>query len=228
MKAWEKETDDVSLIGKLTDDRDSACTTSHFSSSCSYADNHETAMYGGSPCQSSIKYATILSNPQQSKPGINERKLSVSSCDGCFLRANSAAIRDLDNDNPTFLIMAGLQAKQPSKMSSNSTVSSEGFSEPSEQSFEGDSPEKNLFYVGLGSVQNDDEVSNYYSENPLMSYHIQENVSYGTINFSHNESSEFINMDYSQRDLVKKSLRPYIPQFQKQSANSAGMVDICT
>ncbi|XP_073449894.1 leptin receptor isoform X2 [Aquarana catesbeiana] len=228
VKAWEKETDDVSLIGKLTDDRDSACTTSHFSSSCSYADNHETAMYGGSPCQSSIKYATILSNPQQSKPGINERKLSVSSCDGCFLRANSAAIRDLDNDNPTFLIMAGLQAKQPSKMSSNSTVSSEGFSEPSEQSFEGDSPEKNLFYVGLGSVQNDDEVSNYYSENPLMSYHIQENVSYGTINFSHNESSEFINMDYSQRDLVKKSLRPYIPQFQKQSANSAGMVDICT
>ncbi|XP_018418582.1 PREDICTED: leptin receptor [Nanorana parkeri] len=228
VKAWEKETDDVSIVGKLMDDRDSACATSHFSSSCSYADNRETAMYGGSPCQSSVKYATILSNPQQSKPGINGRKLSVSSCDGGFLRANSAAIRNLDGDNPTFLLMAGLQAKQPGKMSSNSTVSSEGFSEPSEQSFEGDSPEKNLYYVGLGSIQNDDEVSDYFSENPLMTYHIQEDVSYGTINFSHDESSEFINMDYSQRDLVKKSLRSYMPQFQIQSANPTGMMDICT
>ncbi|KAM5148543.1 leptin receptor [Mantella aurantiaca] len=228
VKAWEKETDDASIAGKMADDRDSACATSQFSSGCSYADNRETAMYGGSPCQASIKYATILSNPQQSKPGINERKLSVSSCDGCFLRANPVALRNLDNDNPAFLIMAGLQAKQPGKMSSNSTVSSEGFSEPSEQSFEGDSPEKNLYYVGLGSVQNDDEVSNYYSENPLMTYNIQEDVSYGTIDFSHDESSEFINMDYSQRDLVKKSLRSYMPQFQIQSASSTGMVDICT
>ncbi|XP_072275511.1 leptin receptor isoform X2 [Pyxicephalus adspersus] len=224
VKAWEKEADDFSIVGKLADDHDSACASSHFSSGCSYADNRDTAMYAGSPCQSIVKYATILSNPQQSKSGMNGRKLSVSSCDGCFLQTNSTAIRNLDKENSAFLIMAGLQAKQ----ASNSTVSSEGFSEPSEQSFEGESPEKNLYYVGLGSVQNDDEVSNYFSENPLMTYHIQENVSYGTINFSHNESSEFINMDYSQGDLVKKSLRSYMPQFQLQAANKGGMVDICT
>ncbi|XP_068095399.1 leptin receptor [Hyperolius riggenbachi] len=222
IRAWEnEEADEVSVVGKLIDDHDSACASSHFSSTCTYGDHHETALYGGSSCQTSVKYATILGNPQQSKTGINGRRMSSSSCDGRLLGNN--LVNNLDNE--AFLIMAGLQTKQPSKMSSNSTTSSEGFSEPSEGSFEGDSPEKNLYYAGLGSGQNDDQVSGYFSENPLITYHIQESVSYGTIDFNRKESAGFINKDYGQQGMAKKS---YVPQFKTQCRNTADLVDICT
>ncbi|KAM9324657.1 leptin receptor [Gastrophryne carolinensis] len=225
LKNWEKEdTVDISIVGKKTEDRDSACTTSQFSSSSTYTDNQETTLYSRSP---TVQYATIIGNPQKSKAGISVRKLSVSSCDGGLLRNNSIVLGELERDKQALLIMAGLQAKQPSKISSNSTDSSEGFSEPSDEGFEGESPEKNLYYLGFNTIQNAKSHS-YFSGNPLMTYHIQEKISYGTINFSPENSSEFINEDYSKQGLVKKSLRSYIPQLQIQSTTSTDMVGIYT
>ncbi|XP_075037936.1 leptin receptor isoform X2 [Mixophyes fleayi] len=224
-KDWEKEDlGIISIVDRLRDDRDSACATSHFSSGCTYAEEAEGSMYRGSTCQSSVKYATIISNPQQTKQCISGRKMSASSCDGCFLKNNSIVIGNLEDEKRAFLIMAGLQTKQPSKTSSNSTVSSEGFSEPSdpEGSFEGDILENNVYYVGIDSIQNN-EHENYFSENPLVTYHLQENISYQEMDFRKDKSSEFIDNNYVHRSLVKKSLHSYMPQFQIQSTSDLEM-----
>ncbi|XP_056388788.1 leptin receptor isoform X2 [Hyla sarda] len=215
-KGWGKEdVDNVSIIERFTDDHDSACTTGHFSSTCTYTDEPEISMYGDNSRQSSVKYATIISNPQQGKPSINERKISVSSGDGCFLRNNSIVIGNLEDKKQAFLIMAALHAKEPKMTSSNSTVSSEGFSEPTDQeeSFEGDSPDRNLYYLGLDSNQNIEQ-DNYFSKNPLVTYHIQENISYQELDYRREMSSKLIENDYGHPGFLKRTLRPYMPQFQ--------------
>lgn len=229
-KGWEKEdVDNVSIVDWLTDDHDSACTTSHFSSSCTYADEAEVSMYRHSSCQSSVKYATIMTNPQQNKQCINERKISISSGDGCILRNNSIVIGNVENEKQAFLIMAGLHAKEPKMTSSNSTVSSEGFSEPTDQeeSLEGDSPERNLYYLGLDSNQNN-EPDNYFSTNPLVTYHIQENIPYQELDFRREKSSKLIENDYGHPGFLKRTLLPYVPQFQIQSPDDTEVFDMCT
>ncbi|XP_069837498.1 leptin receptor [Dendropsophus ebraccatus] len=228
-KGWGKEdVDNVSIIERFTDDHDSACTTSHFSSSCTYADEAEIFMYKDGSCQSSVKYATIISNPQQSKQCINERKISVSSGDGCFLRNNSIVIGNLEDKKQAFLIMAGLHAKEPKMTSSNSTVSSEGFSEPTDQeeSFEGDNSERNLYYLGLDSNQNNEQV-NYFSTNSLVAYH-QENISYQELDYRREKSSKLIENDYGHPGFLKRALRPYMPQFQNGSPDDTEVFDMCT
>ncbi|KAG9468573.1 hypothetical protein GDO78_022435, partial [Eleutherodactylus coqui] len=228
-KGWMKEdVDKVSIVDKLSADHDSACDSSNFSS-CTYADEPVASIYGDGLCQSSVKYATIISNPQQSKQCINERKISISSGDGCFLRNNSIVIGNLGNEDQAFLIMAALHTKEPKMTSSNSNVSSEGFSEPTDQeeSFEGDSPERNLYYLGLDANQNNEE-DNYFSNNPLLTYHIQESISYQDLNFRTEKSSKLKENDYGHPGFLKRTLRPYMPQFQIQSSDDIEVFDMCT
>ncbi|XP_069594308.1 leptin receptor [Ranitomeya imitator] len=229
-KGWKREDiDNVSIVDRLTDDHDSACATSHFSSSCTYEDEPETSIYRDISCQSSVKYATIIGNPHHAKPGVNERKISVSSGDGCFLTNNPIVIGNMEEKTQAFLFMAGLHTKEPKMMSSNSTVSSEGFSEPTDQeeSFEGDSPERNLYYLGLDPNENNEQ-DNYFSKNPLVTYHIQENISYQELNFRREKSSKIIENDYGQPGFLKRTLRPYVPQFQSQSPDDTEVFDMCT
>ncbi|XP_044158077.1 leptin receptor isoform X2 [Bufo gargarizans] len=229
-KGWEKENiDNVLIVDRLTDDHDSACTTSHFGSSFTYAVEPDISIYGDSSCQSSVKYATIIGNPQQSKQCTKDRKISLSSGDGCILRNNSIVIGNLEDKKQALLIMAGLHTKEPNMTSSNSTVSSEGFSEPTDQeeSFEGDSPERNLYYLGLDSNQNN-ERDNYFSKNPLVTYHIQENISYQELDFRREKSSKLIENDYGHPGFLKRTLRPYVPQFQIQSSDDTEVFDMCT
>ncbi|XP_066453771.1 leptin receptor [Eleutherodactylus coqui] len=228
-KGWMKEdVDKVSIVDKLSADHDSACDSSNFSS-CTYADEPVASIYGDGLCQSSVKYATIISNPQQSKQCINERKISISSGDGCFLRNNSIVIGNLGDEDQAFLIMAALHTKEPKMTSSNSNVSSEGFSEPTDQeeSFEGDSPERNLYYLGLDANQNNEE-DNYFSNNPLLTYHIQESISYQDLNFRTEKSSKLKENDYGHPGFLKRTLRPYMPQFQIQSSDDIEVFDMCT
>ncbi|XP_075688892.1 leptin receptor isoform X1 [Rhinoderma darwinii] len=228
-KGWEKEdVDNVSIVDRLTDDHDSACATSQLSSICTYADEPEASMYRDTSCQSSVKYATIIGNPQQSKKCSNERKISVGSGDGCFLRNNSIVIGNVEDTTQVFLIMTGLHTKEPKMTSSNSTVSSEGFSEPTDQeeSFEGDSPERDLYYLGLDSNQN--VQANFFSKNPLVNYHIHENISYQDLDFGKDKSVKLIENDYGHPSFLKRTLRPYMPQFQIQSPDDTVVFDLCT
>ncbi|MEE6494899.1 hypothetical protein FKM82_001896 [Ascaphus truei] len=233
-KASQKEDrDDISLVNSLvamTDDpnHDSACVTS--SSSGIYEYEHDENAYHGSMSQTSIKYATILNNPQQSRQYSSERKASCSSFDGCLLGNNAIVIGNREEEKEAFLIIAGLQMKQPSKASSNSTVSSEGFSEPS--SHDEHFLERNLYYMGLASIKQTDHES-YFSENPLVTYPFQDNISYPETDFMKDKSSKCIDNNYDIINSVKKAFLSYMPQFQTHSTKLQGpketeIYNLCT
>ncbi|CAH2310940.1 leptin receptor isoform X1, partial [Pelobates cultripes] len=226
-KAFQKEhVDDISIVNGLftvvdDPDHDSACATS---SSCVYEDGVEETIYTSVICQSSVKYASIINNPQQRENYINERKVSASSFDGCFLENKTLVIGNLEDEQQSFIILSGLQPKQPSKQSSNSTVSSEGFSEPSdhEESFaDFCNIERSLYYIGLDSSQQS-EAENYFSENPLETYPFQENIPYKQMDFIKDTSSEFITNSYDNRGSVKNVIS-YMPQFQVHPTKLQGM-----
>ncbi|KAM4722953.1 leptin receptor [Rhinophrynus dorsalis] len=212
---------------------DSACATSHFTSSSINEDSSEKTVYSNI-CQSSIKYATIINKPQQGRQYGSERKASAGSFDGCLLGNNAIVIGNCEMEKQAFLILSGLQTKQPNKMSSNSTVSSEGFSEPpdhDENFLDADSMERNIYYMGFASIQ-ECEQDNYFSENGLVTYPFQENISYKEIDFM-KDKSECLDSDYNLKCSVKKSFLSYMPQFQThsirlQGGNETELYDICT
>uniref|UniRef100_A0A8C5Q2Y5 Leptin receptor n=1 Tax=Leptobrachium leishanense TaxID=445787 RepID=A0A8C5Q2Y5_9ANUR len=216
--------DDILMVNSLftqvdDPDHDSACATS---SSCGYEDGGEEVVYPSVICQSSVKYASIINNnnQQQKENYINERKPSVSSFDGCILENKTLVIGNLEEEKQSFIMFMGLQSKQPSKRSSNSTVSSEGFSEPSdhEESF-GDFcvMERSLYYVGLDSSQQSEDGS-YFSENPPVTYSFRENISYKQIDFEGNATSELIDNAYGSRG-SGKNVVSYMPQFQTHNTS---------
>ncbi|KAM8930135.1 leptin receptor [Pelodytes ibericus] len=235
-----EEVDNLSIVNSLSTptedpDHDSACATSHFSSSCVYEEGGEQAVYSGSMDQSSIKYATIMSSHNQLETHVKERKASASSFDGCSLENKTIVIGNLEGEDQTFFILAGLQPKQPSKSSSNSTISSEGFSEPSdhEESFGEFCPmEQSLYYIGLGSLQKS-KPENYFSEDHVVPYPFQENISYKQIDFTKDTSSEYIDDAYDDDRGPVKDMLPYMPQFQAhprklQGTSETDIYDLCT
>ncbi|NP_001037866.2 leptin receptor precursor [Xenopus tropicalis] len=206
-------------------DHDSACESSNFSSGCAFETDHQEMVYS-SICQSSIEYATIMNNTQQCRKYSSERKTSLSSFDGCLLGNSSMVIGNHDVDKQTLVFLAGLHTKQPDKMSCNSTVSSEGFSEPldHEDSFlEADGLERNLYYLEFGSIQQCGQ-QDCYSEKPLGTFPFQENISYKEIDFKKDKASEFID-NYDIKNSFKKAFLCYMPQFQTHSIKLPGEME---
>ncbi|XP_053549662.1 leptin receptor [Bombina bombina] len=209
------------LFTKAEDpDYDSACATSQFD----YGDDPEETIYKGSASQSSVKYATIVTNSQQDTQYSNERKTSTSSFDGCFLGNNAIVIGNREEEKKAFLIAAGLQPREPNKTSSRSIASSEGFSEPCDHDgnfLDEDNLERNLYYMALGSMKEREHTS-YFSDKPLVSYAFQDNILYQEIDFMKDRCSELIENDYALRSSVKKAFLSYMPQFQTQSVKLQG------
>ncbi|XP_053326321.1 leptin receptor [Spea bombifrons] len=213
-------------------DRDSACATSHFGSSCVYQDGADETDYRVSSCQSSVQYATVITNPPPNSRHMDDRKASVSSFDGCFLGNKTIVIGNLREDKQC-IILTGLEPKPPNKRSSNSTVSSEGFSEPSDH--DGNftdfvATEQELYYLGLGSQSDPD---NYFSEDSLATFPFQENLPYKEIGFVKDKSYDFLDDEYHAMGSAKKDLLSYMPQFQPhrpllQGTNKTDVYDLCT
>ncbi|NWW91336.1 LEPR protein, partial [Rhynochetos jubatus] len=150
-----------SMFTKSQDpEHDSACSSSRFNSGSFSESSREDRISGGITGQPAIKYATLVSDSSSS--GLYEQETHLRSCSGrCFLAEDSLATGTFPSGswevgNGTFLISPDPPGRQPSKTLSLSLISSEGFSEPSDQDdafADGGSPERSLCYLGITSLE---------------------------------------------------------------------------
>ncbi|XP_074859349.1 leptin receptor-like [Carettochelys insculpta] len=210
-----------SVFTKIQDcEHDSSCSSSHFSNSLSES-SHDDRVRERITRQSSIKYATIISHYKSS--GLSEQQKNLSgSFNGCFLGEDSFITdpfsRSWEVGKHEFLILPDQHLSQLGKTLSLSVVSSEGFSEPSDHndpSSDGDSPERSLFYLGLTSVQKD-ENDVFLTENSRMMCHHHTGDLFKGMGFLQDTSSDlnpFIKHTLTY-DSPVKTFVPYMPQFQ--------------
>ncbi|NXF98769.1 LEPR protein, partial [Sakesphorus luctuosus] len=127
-------------------ERDSACSSSHFNSSSSSEGSHEEQGSGGVD----LRYATVGGSSRSER--LCRRKTNPRSCfHRCFLAGDSSASGAFCSStwevgSGALLVFPGSPGRQPSK--TLSLVSSEGFSEPSDDAFP-ESPERSLCYLGI-------------------------------------------------------------------------------
>ncbi|NXP48845.1 LEPR protein, partial [Heliornis fulica] len=146
-----------SMFSPMPDpEHDSACCSSHFNSS-SFSESCPGDQSGGEATrQCDIKYATVIST---SRSGLYEHKGNLRSCfDSCFLGEDSLVTGAFSSGSwelgdGTFLILPDPPRRRPG--TTLSLVSSEGFSEPSDEAFrEGEIPERSLDDLGTTSPEN--------------------------------------------------------------------------
>ncbi|NXS51646.1 LEPR protein, partial [Brachypteracias leptosomus] len=159
----EEDTEDFlegdSTSTKLEDsEHDSACSSSHFTSSSFSESSQDDHLSGEMRRQADIKYATIISSSGAS--GLYEQQRNLRSCfDRCFFTEDPAAPSTFSGSswevgNGVFLLFPDPPGRQPSK--TLSLVSSEGFSEPAEQDdafADGAGAGQSLCYLGVTSVE---------------------------------------------------------------------------
>ncbi|KAJ7420485.1 hypothetical protein WISP_48290 [Willisornis vidua] len=127
-------------------EHDSACSSSHFNSSSSSEGSHEEQGSGGVD----LRYATV-GGSARSERLCQQQTNPRSRFHRCFLAGDSSASGAFcsstwDVGSGAFLVFPGSPGRQPSK--TLSLVSSEGFSEPSDDAFP-ESPERSLCYLGI-------------------------------------------------------------------------------
>ncbi|XP_075365047.1 leptin receptor isoform X3 [Mycteria americana] len=227
-KALKKEdTQDFLVIGsmftKIQDsEHDSACSSSHFNSSSFSESSHDDPISGEITRQADIKYATIISNSRSS--GLYEQKMNLRSCfDRCFLAEDSLATGTFSSSswevgNGAFLVLPDLPGRQPSKTLSLSLISSEGFSEPSDQDdtfTDGDSPERSLYYLGITSLEKrENDIFLTESSGVMCQFHTTNLLKdVGFLQHTPPNLNAFI-----QSSLKYKAIVPYMPQFQMTAA----------
>ncbi|XP_063199840.1 leptin receptor isoform X3 [Chroicocephalus ridibundus] len=210
-----------SMFTKIQDsEHDSACSSSHFSSSSFSESSHDDQISGEITRQSNIKYATIISNSGSS--GLYEQKVNLRSCfDRCFLAEDSLGTFSSSSwevGNGAFLILPDPPGRQPSKTLSLSLISSEGFSEPSDQDdtfTDGDSPERSLYYLGITSLEKrENEVFLTEGSGVMCQFHTTDLLKdAGFLQLTPPNLNAFI-----QSSLKYKAIVPYMPQFQMTAA----------
>ncbi|NXE25240.1 LEPR protein, partial [Ardeotis kori] len=212
-----------SMVTKMEDsERDSACCSSQFNSSSFSGSSHGDQSSGEITRQSDIKYATVIGSSRSS--GLYDQKTNLRSCfDRCFLAEDSSAPGALSSGpwelgSGAFLVLPDLPGRQPSKALSLSLISSEGFSEPSDQDDafkDGDSPERGPCYLGITSLEKR-ENDIFLTESsgvmcPLPTADVLRDVRF------RQHAAPDVNA-FIQSSLKYKAVVPYVPQFQMAAA----------
>ncbi|XP_026521499.1 leptin receptor [Notechis scutatus] len=206
-----------SLFSTIQDfEHDSICTSGLFNSD-SLSENVHDAEKGGMSEQCNVKYATIISGSMSS--GLYEPpKNSSSPFDRSFVNLKSSVPASFSSiswavGNQAFLILPEYFQDLPRKTHTLSVISSEGFSESSEHDktfTEGDSPERSLFYLGMGPLKNN-ENDIFLTENSNVApcnYHT--NTIIRSMRISQTDLNSFIcNCERPLQTFI-----PYMPQFQ--------------
>ncbi|KAM9280077.1 leptin receptor [Cariama cristata] len=212
-----------SMFTKIQDsEHDSACSSSHFNSSSFSESSHDDQIGEEMTRQSDIKYATIISNSRSS--GLYEQKMNRRSCfERCFLAEDSLVTGAFSGSswevgNGAFLLLPEPPGRQPSKTLSLSLISSEGFSEPSDQDdtfTDRDSPERSLYYLGVTSLEKrEDDIFLTESSQLMCQFHTTDLLKdVGFLQHAPPNLNTFI-----QRSLKYKTIVPYMPQFQMTAA----------
>ncbi|NXF11427.1 LEPR protein, partial [Smithornis capensis] len=178
-------------------EHDSACSSSHFTSSSSSESSQGR----------DLRYTTVLSHSQSR--GLCQWKINPRSCfDGCF-SAEDAPVSGAFSSSAWEVGAGevGLPGRQPSK--SLSLISSEGFSEPSDQEDAFlDSPECSLCYLGITPLEKrGSDIFLTASSGVMCQFHPRDQLmAMGVL-------QEFI-----QSSLEPKATVPYVPQFQMAAA----------
>ncbi|XP_027659774.1 leptin receptor isoform X5 [Falco biarmicus] len=212
-----------SMFTKMQDsERDSACSSSHFNSSSFFESSHDDKSSGEIRRQPDIKYATVIGDSRSS--GLYEQKMNLRSCfDRCFLAEDSLVTGALSSSswevgNGAFLILPDPPGRQPSKTLSLSLISSEGFSEPSEQDdafTDGDSPERSLYYLGITSLEKK-ENDIFVTEGSRVMCQFRTTSLLKDVGFLQRAPPNL--NAFIQSSLKYKAVVPYMPQFQMTAA----------
>ncbi|XP_025930286.1 leptin receptor isoform X1 [Apteryx rowi] len=214
-----------SMFTKIQDsERDSACSSGHFNSNSFSESSHDDKVSREITRQSSIKYATIMSNSKSS--GLYEQKKNLSSAfDRCFLAEDSLVTGAFSSSswemgNRAFLLLPDQHGSQPSKTLSLSLISSEGFSEPSDQDdtfTDGDSPERSLCYLGITSFEKrENDIFLTESSGVVCQFHAADLLK--DMGFLQNTSPNL--NAFIKNSLKYKASVPYMPQFQMTAAKA--------
>ncbi|NXJ66962.1 LEPR protein, partial [Rostratula benghalensis] len=223
-KALKKEvTQDFLVIDSMftkipASEHDSACSSSHFNSSSLSESSPDDQISGEMARQPHIKYATLVSNARSS--GLCDQKVTPQSLfDSCFPAGDPTVTGTFPSSswevgNRTFLLLPDPRGKTLSL----SLMSSEGFSEPSDQDdtfTDGDSPERSLCYLGVTSVRKrENDVFLTESSGVLCRFHTTDLLQdVGFLQGTPPNLNAFI-----QSSLKYKAVVPYVPQFQMTSA----------
>uniref|UniRef100_A0A8C3KMQ3 Leptin receptor n=1 Tax=Calidris pygmaea TaxID=425635 RepID=A0A8C3KMQ3_9CHAR len=201
-------------------ERDSACSSSHFNSSSFSEGSHNDQISREMIRQSDIKYATLISNSRSS--GLYEQKLNLRSLfDSCFpaedpLVTGTFSSSSWEVGNGAFLVLPD----PPGKTLSLSLISSEGFSEPSDQDdtfTDGDSPERSLCYLGITSLgKRENNVFLTESSRVMCQLHTTDLLQ--DVAFLQRTPPNF--NAFIQSSLKYKAIVPYVPQFQMTAAKA--------
>ncbi|NXT58137.1 LEPR protein, partial [Pluvianellus socialis] len=210
-----------SMFTKIQDsEHDSACSSSRFDGS-SFSEGSRDDQAGGEITrQSDIKYATLIGNSRSSE--LYELKTGLRSCfERCFQAEDSLVTGTFSSSswevgNGAFLVLPHPPGRQPSR--TLSLISSEGFSEPSDQDAtftDGDSPEQSLYYLGITSLEKrENDVFLTESSRVMCQFHttdLLKDVAF--LQHTPPNLNAFI-----QRSLKYKAVVPYMPQFQMTAA----------
>lgn len=189
---------------------DSACSSSHFQSSSSC----RSCQDGEAPAEGDLRYATVVSSCAPS--GLCRRKPGPRRCwdSCCFLGEHPIVVGAFSSSawevgSGALLVLPG---SQPSR--ALSLVSSEGFSEPSDEAFPG-SAQRSLCYLGITALEKGHrDVLLTDSSRDTCQLQSRDLLTEGEL-LQHIPSSvkEFI-----QSSLRPKGTVPYVPQFRVAAA----------
>ncbi|NWX16094.1 LEPR protein, partial [Aegotheles bennettii] len=226
-KALKKEdTQDLlvidSMFTKIQDsEHDSACSSSHFDSSSFSESSHEDQMGGEMPRQPDVKYA-VISHSRSS--GLYEQKMNPRSCfNRSFLAedplvAGTFSSSSWEVGNGAFLVLPDPPGRQPSK--TLSLISSEGFSEPSDQDEpfpDRESPERSLCYLGITSLEKRGSAI-FLTESSGVMCEFPAADLLRDVGFLQ-QAPPHLNT-FLQSSLKYKAVVPYVPQFQVAAAKA--------
>ncbi|NXE09352.1 LEPR protein, partial [Lophotis ruficrista] len=212
-----------SMFTKMEDsERDSACSSSQFNSSSFSGSSHGEQSSGEMTRQPDIKYATVISSCRSS--GLYDQKTNRRSCfDRCFLAEDSLVPGALSSGpwelgSGAFLVLPDPPGRQPSKALSLSLISSEGFSEPSDQDdafADGDSPERGPCYLGITSLEKR-ENDIFLTESSGVMCPLPAADPLRDVRFRQHAAADL--NAFVQSSLKYKAVVPYMPQFQMAAA----------
>ncbi|XP_010220132.1 PREDICTED: leptin receptor, partial [Tinamus guttatus] len=207
-----------SMFTKIQDSgRDSACSSSPFNSDSFSESPHGGKGSGETARQPNVKYATVISTcragglcEQDGRPRSAARDDAAGAC----------STRPWDLGNGALLLLPDQRHGQPGNTLSLSLVSSEGFSEPSEQDdafTDGDGPERSLYYLGITAFEKrENDIFLTESSGVLCQFHTTDVLK--DLGFLQSASPNF--NAFLQSSLKYKALVPYVPQFQMAAAKA--------
>ncbi|NWI66766.1 LEPR protein, partial [Todus mexicanus] len=212
-----------SMFPEIQDpEHDSACSSSHFNSSSFSESSRDGHSSGEMAKQADVKYATIIGNSRSS--GLYEQERNLRSCfDPSFFPEDSVVKGTFSGSswevrNGALLLFPDPLSRQPSKTLSLSLISSEGFSEPSDQDdafADGDSPERSLCYLGITSLEKR-ESDIFVTENSGLMCQLHTTDVLNDVGLLQ-PTPPHVNA-LSQSSLKYKAVVPYVPQFQIPAA----------